>query len=131
MTTRECSRESLFDMVAQFQEKFGQIYDGPPRLLEMNELLFKLSHLDEELEELSVAHSDLEGQFDALIDTVYVSLGMAYRMGLPFDEGFRRVHEANMKKELASAENPGKRGNPLDIVKPVGWEPASLEDLCK
>ena len=130
MTTRECSCESLFDMVVQFQEKFGHTYDGPPRRLEGPEFIFRAGHLQEELIELRSSYL-IEEEFDALIDIVYVALGLAYRMGLPFDEGFRRVHAANMKKELASAENPGKRGNPLDIVKSVGWEPASLEDLCR
>jgi len=68
--------------------------------------------------------------FDGLIDLVYIALGMAYRMGLPFHEGFKRVHEANMRKVRAQTPEDSKRGSTLDIVKPDGWEPANLEDLC-
>jgi hypothetical protein len=122
--------EDLFGMVAEFQEKFGLEYDGPPRYLVLEEWDLKRMHIREEYHELCDA-TTLEEEFDALIDLVYVALGMAYRMGLPFNEGFRRVHAANMAKVRASSSGESKRNSTLDIIKPAGWVPANLEDLVK
>lgn len=74
---------------------------------------------------------NLEMQFDSLIDLAYVCLGTAYHHGVDFDEGWRRVHEANMKKVLAKSADESKRGYRFDVVKPKGWKPADLDDLVK
>lgn len=67
--------------------------------------------------------------FDALIDLVYVAIGTAHTHQFPWDEGWRRVHEANMKKVGAKSANESQRGHALDIVKPAGWKPPDLTDL--
>lgn len=74
---------------------------------------------------------DLEVQFDSLIDLVYVALGTSFHHGVDFDEGWRRVHEANMKKVLARQPEDSKRGYKFDVVKPKGWIPPDLSDLVK
>lgn len=74
---------------------------------------------------------DLEVQFDSLIDLIYVALGTSHLHGLDFDEGWRRVHAANMKKELAQSADQSKRGYRFDVIKPRGWKPADLSDLLK
>ena len=74
---------------------------------------------------------NLHEQFDGLIDLVYVALGTAYHHGVDFDEGWRRVHEANMAKMLARSHEDSKRGYRFDVVKPKGWKPADLSDLVK
>ncbi len=74
---------------------------------------------------------NLEEQFDAMIDLVYVALGTSYHHGVDFDEGWRRVHGANMKKVLAKSQEDSKRGYRFDVVKPKGWKPADLSDLVK
>lgn len=74
---------------------------------------------------------DLEVQFDSLIDLTYVALGTAFHHGVDFDEGWRRVHEANMKKVLAKSADDSKRGYKFDVVKPKGWTPPDLSDLVK
>lgn len=75
--------------------------------------------LNEELTEFCEAYSsgDLVGVSDALADLVYVALGTAYRMGLPFDQIWCAVQEANMRK----VSGPTKRGNKVDACKPAGW----------
>ena len=74
------------------------------------------------IEELSEFHSsyqsnDMVGVADALADVIYVALGTAYRMGLPFDEIWGAVQAANMRK----VRGPTKRGNKVDAMKPAGW----------
>ncbi len=130
--------------VTEFRRKFGVLYDGAPRGLPVtarNGL-----HMTEELSEYFTATADLnvalsssgdvdkieqalEKQLDALVDLVYVAVGCATHQGFDFSEAFRRVHHANMAKELTHAGNPSKRGDPGDIVKPVGWTPPDLSDL--
>lgn len=125
--------DGLFGMVSNFHRKFElQPTDGPSFPIDE---IWKLKniHMQEELDEIRAAaiNGDLEQYFDGLIDLVYVALGAAYLAGLPFDEGFRRVHEANMKKVRAARPEDSKRGSAYDIVKPSGWEPPVLDDLLR
>ncbi len=124
---------NLFDDVAAFHQKFG--LEPTPQPDFPNEEIWKLKnrHLQEELDEIRAAclTGDLEQYFDGIIDLVYVALGAAYLAGLPFDEGFKRVHEANMKKVRAVTANDSKRGSTYDIVKPAGWQAPSLDDLLR
>jgi|SanBayMetagenome_1026888.scaffolds.fasta_scaffold120683_2 predicted HAD superfamily Cof-like phosphohydrolase len=124
---------SLFDDVAAFHQKFG--LEPTPQPDFPNEEIWKLKnmHLQEELNEIRAAclTGDLEQYFDGIIDLVYVALGAAYLAGLPFDEGFKRVHEANMKKVRAVTAEDSKRGSTYDIVKPAGWQAPSLDDLLR
>lgn len=60
---------------------------------------------------------DLAGQADALVDLVYVALGTAVMMGLPWQELWSDVHAANLRKVRGRT----KRDMPLDLMKPEGW----------
>jgi predicted HAD superfamily Cof-like phosphohydrolase len=42
-------------------------------------------------------------------------------MGLPFDELWKQVHAANMRKVRAEVPSDSKRGSTFDVVKPPGW----------
>lgn len=68
-------------------------------------------------------------QFDSLIDLTVFAMGTAERQGFPFNEGFDRVMDANLKKRLATNSEESKRGFARDIVKPQGWTPPVLLDL--
>lgn len=123
----------LFQMVADFHKKFGlEPTDGPdfPRY-EIVQL--KSKHLQEELDEIISAgqEGDLEEYFDGLIDLVYVALGAAYLANLPFNQGFIRVHQANMTKIRALKQEDSKRGSTYDIVKPPGFVAPTLTDLIR
>jgi predicted HAD superfamily Cof-like phosphohydrolase len=123
----------LFNMVAAFHEKYELEPTPQPDfpIQEIGEL--KNVHLQEELDEIkkALAEGNLEEYFDGLIDLVYVALGAAYLAGLPFNEGFKRVHDANMKKVRALRTEDSKRGSTYDIVKPAGFVAPTLTDLIR
>ncbi len=152
--------QSVFTDVEDFHEKFGLEYEGPPRELDPDIGLFRLGFMVEELAEYAqssgyanIARSlndlheqikndsrwlikrneggrDLEIQFDSLIDLVYVAVGTAYLHGTDFDEGWRRVHEANMAKVRVPANLVGStRKSKFDVIKPKGWVAPDLYDL--
>lgn len=77
----------------------------------------RVGHLVEELKEFmeAVRAGDLTGQADALADLVYVALGTAIMMGVPWNAVWDEVHAANMRKAVGL--EPEKQG----IVKPAGW----------
>lgn len=123
----------LFNMVAEFHKKFELEPTAQPDFPVEEILRLKNVHMQEELDELRKAsyNGDLEEYFDGLIDLVYVALGAAYLAGLPFDEGFKRVHEANMTKVRALRAEDSKRGSSYDIVKPAGFVAPTLTDLIR
>jgi predicted HAD superfamily Cof-like phosphohydrolase len=123
----------LFNMVAAFHEKFELKPTSQPDFPVEEIWRLKNVHMQEELDELRKAayNGDLEEYFDGLIDLVYVALGAAYLAGLPFNEGFKRVHEANMTKVRALRQEDSKRGSTYDIVKPAGFVAPTLTDLIR
>lgn len=122
---------SYFTDVGEFHEKFDLPVAGKtmPALLAYDIFMFRLKFLQEELNEFLLAHleNDLEKCGDALADLVYVALGTAHMMGLPFEEIWNEVQRANMLKERAKGanDNRSKRSHQLDVVKPEGWTPPS------
>lgn len=153
--------ESFFQDIADFHDKYQLTYEGSPRELEPDLGLFRIGFMIEELAEYSQScgytniakqlndlHDHIkksnrylsnqneggrskEIQFDSLIDLVYVALGTAYLHGFDFEEGWRRVHEANMKKVRVKRLEDSKRGSEYDVVKPRGWLPPDLSDLVE
>jgi len=156
-------QKTHFQMVAEFHEKFGLAYEGWPRQLEPDMALFRIGFMVEELAEYSrasgyysladhlegiqnmcrdheykqeqeqISLEDFEKQMDALIDLDYVVSGTAYLHGFAHDEGYRRVHDANMKKVRVEAKtlDGSVRKSKYDVVKPQGWTAASLKDLLE
>lgn len=144
--------QSQFEDIKDFHTKFGLEYKGPPRRLPADLGEFRIGFIAEELAEYITPKSEqhkrivgmiqayyadmgsavtLEKQFDALIDLVYVALGTAYLQGFAFDEGWRRVHEANMRKIRATHASQSLRGSTNDVVKPPGWTAPDLSDLVQ
>lgn len=119
--------------IKDFHTKFRLTYDGPPRQLPYELVTFRAIFMHEELQEYGLAVDDenLEKQLDALVDLVYVALGTAYLHGFDFNEAWRRVHTANMKKVRAESAVDSKRNSPFDVVKPEGWVAPDLSDLVK
>ena len=117
--------KTLFDLVGEFHRKFDLPHAGEtaPRLLSEQEAKFRFTFLMEETTELFEAHAegDIAGCADALVDLVYVALGTAHMMGVPFDDVFAEVQRANMTKQRAQSADESKRGSALDVIKPKGW----------
>jgi len=110
--------------IAQAYQKYGLAYDGPPRLLSLEEKNYRLACMFEELEEF--AESDtLVDSYDACIDLIVFAVGTLYRMGMPLQEGFDTVMACNLAKEPGN--NPHKSDarraeyKGVDLVKPEGW----------
>ena len=123
---------SYFDDVGQFNGKFGlpHVLDGAPQLLDDDVRDFRVAFLLEEVTEYIEAckEQNLEKAADALVDLVYVALGTAHMMRVPFDECWREVQRANMAKERArdAGDERSSRKHALDVVKPAGWKPPNL-----
>lgn len=81
-------------MVADFHKKFGLEPTKQPDFPVDEIWILKNAHMQEELDEIRAAalNGNLEEYFDGLIDLIYVALGAAYLAGLPFEQGFLRVH---------------------------------------
>lgn len=122
-----------YEDVAAFHEKFGLAYNGGPRLLDFDTLAYRIKFLEEELGEFveSTAEQDLEGMADALIDLVYVAMGTAYMLGLPWQQLWNEVQRANMSKVRAKSADESKRGSSLDVVKPAGWTGPDIKRVLK
>ncbi len=123
----------LYALIKDFHTKFGLEYNDKPRTLPSDLRHFRIDFMDEEVAEYATASYDgnLHDQLDALVDLVYVALGTAYIQGFDFNEAFKRVHEANMKKVRANRLTDSKRGSLYDVVKPEGWTAPDLSDLVK
>jgi phosphoribosyl-ATP pyrophosphohydrolase len=89
-----------------------------PAMLTAEDMDFRATLIIEELAELSEAFvlGDMAGMADAIADLVYVALGTAVKMGLPFDHIWNVVHTTNLTQKIRGGVT--KRGNnPQDLVK--------------
>ena len=118
------------EMIKEFHKKFGLEYNDGPRRLPAELEKFRFRFMEEELFEYE-SSVVLVDQLDALVDLVYVAMGTAYLHGFNFDEAFKRVHEANMKKKRSVGTLLSGRGSVWDVVKPDDWEPPFLDDLVR
>lgn len=127
---------SNFDDVGDFHERFGldnvTWHDPGERDVPVDLMAFRIKFLTEELVELQdawVANSRVD-MFDALLDLVYVAMGTAHLMGLPWQAGWDEVQRANMTKVRAASDGTdSKRSSGWDVIKPPGWTPPDLESV--
>jgi len=111
---------SMLDDVADFHLEVLQLTaTESPTLLSQEFCMERFRFMSEEIEEFVDAgiKGDMVGVADALADVIYVALGTAYQMGLPFQAIWDHVHRANMRKVRGAT----KRGNIVDARKPEGW----------
>lgn len=120
---------TAYQRVKVFHDRFGLSNASRPIQLPADMMIGRVEMILEELMEFLRAyrHGDLAGQADALIDCEYFLLGTGAHMGLPWDEIFDEVHDANMRKEPQGHAGTSKRRNKLDVIKPPGWEPPNIE----
>ena len=105
--------------VLEFHKKFGLLTNARPGMLSHKKVQERLEFLQEELDEFNAAvdSKNLAGQADALIDLVYVALGTAIMMGLPWQALWQDVQKCNMAKVRGISH----RNHAVDCVKPDGW----------
>jgi predicted HAD superfamily Cof-like phosphohydrolase len=117
-----------FDRVRDFHRKFELPIAASPRLDE-DALRKRYWHLREEVYELDVAAAkrSLPDVADALVDIVYLALGTAVNLGLPWAELFADVHRANMAKERREGGDVAK----FAVMKPAGWTPPDSCGILK
>jgi predicted HAD superfamily Cof-like phosphohydrolase len=136
--------------VTRFHQKFGQEYNGKPRMLPLDLHDFRTKFHEEETTEyaderpaLSLAvHAEdddlivhhLANQLDAICDSIWVLLGTAdVQFGAAiFNAAWGRVVDKNMQKVLATEDpNAQDSGREIkyDIRKPEGWTPPDHRDL--
>ena len=111
---------SMYDDIEEFHEHVLNL-EKPTQVGIISDefILERTRFLNEEVEEFTTTgmSGDMVGVADALADIVYVALGTAWLMGIPFQAIWDVVHSANMKKVRGIT----KRGNKHDAVKPEGW----------
>lgn len=119
--------------VLAFHEKYGRPMPAKPEGLSADDWVFRTTFLQEELREFNSAYraGDQADQLDALVDLVYVAIGTAIWAGWDFEEAWRRVHAANMRKILTPSKDASKRGRAFDVIKPEGWIAPDHSDLVK
>lgn len=64
---------------------------------------------------------------DGIVDTVYVLMQLARTFGIPFNEAWDEVHQSNMAKVVNGKVVRREDGK---ILKPEGWKPPALWDIC-
>lgn len=114
----------LVSDIVDFNEIVLGIAQRKPTLLSTNEYQISVNCLNEEIKEFNHAHinDDLVGCIDAMIDNLYFTVGVLYKLGLNPDQikqCFAAVHLANMTKN--KGENAKRATGAADAVKPEGW----------
>lgn len=113
----------LYKDVAKLHEYFEFPRRQAGEKLDQKLVSFRLKFLLEELNELALAlkYSHLPDTTDALVDLVYVALGTAWLLDLPFPPAWDAVQSANMSKVKVAHAGESKRGHAFDLKKPPGW----------
>ena len=108
-----------WELVRDFQEKFGHPYAHTPQILDKERVEARYNWMLEEIDEFRAA-PDMVEQADAMIDVMYFALGTLVEMGIKPDALFEIVHAANMQKLWPD----GKPHYAPDgkTIKPVGWQ---------
>ena len=111
----------MYDKVKEFRLKLKLPVSDVPALLQPEHMSFYARFIMEELSELMRAHEKetMVDAADAITDLIYVAMGCAHHMGLPLEQVFNVVHDANMQKTPGSTN----RGVKQDAQKPEGWQP--------
>ena len=114
-----------YELVRVFRKQMQLAVSDKPVLLSPEMVSYFSRFILEELSEFMMANEceNIVDAADALADLVYVVLGCAHAMGLPFDQIFKAVHEANMRKVIAPPDKRSAFGSQHDCVKPSNWKP--------
>lgn len=87
----------MMEEMTEFEEAFDQFADNPK-------------------DEVAIANVTAE-----IADVVYVLMGFAHSQGLPLEQMFNAIHDANMRKSVNGQVIRNEFGK---VLKPAGWTPA-------
>lgn len=131
------SRSYYLD-VGDFHKKFNIPAYDPRKLCAFPSpeiLEYRLKFLKEEVSEFekAVSEKDLTEAVDAIADIIYVALGTAHYLNVPFSKVWEEVQRSNMDRELCTRENcpPDKQYRADMVIKPPGWVGPRIESLIE
>lgn len=113
------SLNNLFDLVADFHEKFNHPIRYSPNRLDQDRLNKRIQWMEEEIKELRES-SDIYEQADALIDLIYFAIGTFVEMGIYPQKLFDIVHTSNMSK--LHPDGKPRYHSDGKTKKPAEWE---------
>lgn len=121
---RTLSREELINRVILMQEELTEYRHSQNQL-------WTLLNDPRGVDEAEVTHLLAEAQ-DALVDLLYTVWGTIITSGfVNLEEGWDRVHKANMMKHPWMGPGLSPRGLLVDAIKPPGWESPRHDDLVE
>lgn len=122
--------KTMFEMVRDFHTAFGQRVGTKPELPDYQERELRMRLMKEEVNEYNKAedNSDLTNLAVELADIIYIACGTAVSYGIPLDDVFNAIHQANMNKLIDGKVIRREDGK---IKKPEGWQPADIAGILK
>ena len=118
------------DDVLAFKRKFNMVVGDKPDLGDRTVLAGRIDHLYEEIKEITIGYLDnnLPAVADGLVDLVYVAIGTAIALGLPWQDLWDDVQRANLEK--VPGVHPGRQ-QAHDVIKPPGWRGPRTEEILR
>lgn len=122
--------KTMFEMVRDFHTAFGQRVGTKPELPSYDERELRMRLMKEEFYEYNKAedNNDITNLAVELADIIYIACGTAVSYGIPLDDVFNAIHQANMNKLVDGKVIRREDGK---IKKPDGWQPADIEGILK
>lgn len=81
----------------------------------------------------AVESRDLVATADAIIDSIYVLVGMGLELGLPLQALWEEVQRSNISKAVLQPDGTFKVMRRADgkVLKPAGWTPPDIEGVLR
>ena len=126
------------EKVRAFHDGLGQFFPTSPTVPDERVLALRETLIDEEYAEVKEAIAELReraGSADGadpldltdlaseLVDLLYVTYGALEALGVPTEQVFGAIHDANMAKLAGPKRADGKQ------LKPEGWQPADVRSI--
>ena len=106
------------------QAKFMQACDQSVDTFNESQYNMYKSLIEEEFKELQESY-DMEGELDALIDILVVTIGAIHSAGFDAEGAWKEVMSTNFAKIDKDTGKVRKREDGK-VLKPVGWSPPNL-----
>lgn len=122
------------EKVRAFHDGIGAIHPRTPTVPSAEALSLREALIDEEYAEVKAAigalrtlpdpsAADLTDVASELVDLLYVTYGALSALGVPTEQIFGAIHDANMLKLTGPKREDGKQ------LKPEGWQPADVRGI--